>query len=122
MHEWDRVLETIYEAKLEEVPGTKAAYHPYSSWFLLGEIVRRVDGRPFAKYVRDEIFLPLQMPNCYLGMERDVYDRYHASGRFCELRTMTPKARRGLHGSVSSRCVIPRHVPSGHRPTRVVGH
>ena len=49
MHEWDKVLEAIYESKIEDgwQPGRKAAYHPYSSWFLLGEIVRRLDGRHF---------------------------------------------------------------------------
>ena len=74
-------------------PGTRAAYHPYSSWFLLGEIVRRVDGRPFEVYARQEIFLPLGMPDCYVGMTRQDYDRYNEEGRFAELRTMNPKGK-----------------------------
>ena len=60
MGDWALVLQTICEAKLEDgwEPGRRAAYHPYSSWFLLGEIVRRVDGRPFERYVRLSPSLP----------------------------------------------------------------
>lgn len=49
MHEWSKVLDTICRSSLEAdwVPGKRAGYHPYSSWFVLGELVRRVDGRPF---------------------------------------------------------------------------
>ena len=70
MHEWDMLIATICDAKMDEVPGTKAAYHPYSSWFILGEIVRRCDGRPFDRYAREEIFEPLGMSNCFLGMDQ----------------------------------------------------
>ena len=49
IHEWSKVLDTICRSSLEAdwVPGKRAGYHPYSSWFVLGELVRRVDGRPF---------------------------------------------------------------------------
>ena len=66
---------------------------PYSAWFILGEIVRRIDGRPFDKYVREEIFMPLEMWDCYIGMSRETFGRYHAEGRFAELRTMSPKGK-----------------------------
>ena len=95
MHLWSEVIETICEAKVEDgmSPGTKAAYHPYSAWFLLGEIVRRVDGRTFDVYCREEIFGPLGMADCYVGMDRATYERYAAEGRFAELRTMSPKGK-----------------------------
>jgi len=83
-------------------PGTKAAYHPYSAWFLLGEIIRRVDGRVFDVYVREEIFLPLDMPDCYIGMDRATYSRYNADGRFAELRTMSPKGKLLSKATVST--------------------
>jgi CubicO group peptidase (beta-lactamase class C family) len=95
MHLWDEVIATICEAKVEDGmnPGTKAAYHPYSAWFLLGEIVRRVDGRKFDVYCREEIFVPLGMTDCYVGMDEATYARYQADGRFAELRTMSPKGK-----------------------------
>ena len=35
---------------------------------LLAEIVRRCDGRRFEQYVRDEVFEPLGMTDCWVGM------------------------------------------------------
>ncbi|MFN8618724.1 MAG: serine hydrolase domain-containing protein [Dehalococcoidia bacterium] len=40
-------------------PGTKFGYHTNTFGFLLGEIVRSVDGRPIDQYLRDEIAGPL---------------------------------------------------------------
>ena len=75
---WDEVIAKICDAKLEDgwVPGQKAGYHPSSGWFILGEIVRRVDGRPFERYVRDEVFEPLGMRDCWVGMPPERYREY----------------------------------------------
>src|SRR5262245_15727506 len=40
-------------------PGTQSGYHAYTYGWLLGELVRRVDGRPIARFVQDEICRPL---------------------------------------------------------------
>lgn len=40
-------------------PGTKFGYHTNTFGFLLGEIVRRVDGRPIDRYMREEVAEPL---------------------------------------------------------------
>lgn len=95
MHDTEKVLATIYESKIEDgwQPGSRAAYHPYSSWFLLGEVVRVLDGRRFERYVREQIFLPLGMDDCYIGMDEATFQRYHGHGRFCELRTMSAKGK-----------------------------
>ncbi len=63
-------LKLIYQAELEPgwAPGKKAGYHPTSGWFILGELVQRVSGRKFSDYVREEIFLPLGMRDCWIGM------------------------------------------------------
>ena len=90
LHEWRGVLDAICDASLEAgwEPGKRAGYHPYSAWFLLGEIVRRIDGREYAQYVREEIFLPLGMPDCYVGMPAADYEAYSSAGRIAELRTL----------------------------------
>jgi CubicO group peptidase (beta-lactamase class C family) len=74
----EQFLSDIYAARLEPgwTPGKKAGYHVASSWYVLGEIVRRISGRPFEQYVRDEIFGPLNMPDCWIGMPPDTYDAY----------------------------------------------
>ena len=75
---WETTLARICNSSLEPgwVPGRKAGYHLASSWFLLGEIIRRVDGRRFERYVRDEIFLPLGMLDSWVGLPPDRYAEY----------------------------------------------
>ncbi len=75
---WDEIIRRICVARIERdwTPGARAGYHPYTSWYILGELVRRLDGRPFQEYVRDEIFLPLGMHNCWIGMSAEQYQAY----------------------------------------------
>ncbi len=44
---WEEIVARVCARKLEPgwVPGRKAGYHLASSWFVLGELVRRIDGR-----------------------------------------------------------------------------
>ncbi len=78
---WEEILDTICRARPEPrwVPGEKAGYHLTSSWFVLGELVRRVDGRHYSRYVREEIFEPLGMADSWVGMPRERFLGY--SGR-----------------------------------------
>ena len=75
---WDEIIDQICHKKLEPrwVPGETAGYHRTSSWFMLGEIVRRVDGRAFETYVREELFLPLDMRHSWIGMPAELYRDY----------------------------------------------
>src|SRR5436190_17085112 len=76
---WEEILARICRGRLEPrwVPGERAGYHQQSSWFVLGEVVRRADGRPFERYVREMIFEPLALDDCWIGMPAD---RFHAYG------------------------------------------
>ena len=75
---WDDVVAAVCGATLRPdwVPGEKAGYSAAATWFILGEIVRRVDGRPYERYVREEIFEPLGMSDSWIGMPRDRYRAY----------------------------------------------
>ncbi|HEX2849544.1 MAG TPA: serine hydrolase domain-containing protein [Acidimicrobiales bacterium] len=75
---WDQTIAAICAVAPEPgwEPGEKAGYHLGCSMSMLGEIVRRVDGRPFSQYVRDEVFLPLGMDDCWVGMPGDAFARY----------------------------------------------
>jgi CubicO group peptidase (beta-lactamase class C family) len=75
---WEEMLQRICAEPIEAgwLPGRKAGYHASSSWFVLGEIVRRVDGRDYDRYVRDEIFVPLGMLDCWVGVPRERYREY----------------------------------------------
>lgn len=80
---WDEILEEICARRLEPrwVPGEKAGYHMSSSWFVLGEMIQRLTGRPFSEVLRDEVFEPLGMDDCWVGMPRERYDAYVGDGR-----------------------------------------
>jgi len=82
---WDAIIARIAAMRPEPrwVPGRKAGYHHASSWFLLGEVVRRLDGRPFSGYVRAEIFEPLGMLDCWIGMPVERYRELREQDRLC---------------------------------------
>lgn len=75
---WDEIIARICDADLEAgwIPGEKAGYHPSSGWFILGEVIRRIDGRPFQQFVREAIFEPLGMNDCWVGMPPERYRAY----------------------------------------------
>lgn len=70
---WDGIVAKVCAQRLEPnwVPGRKAGYHLASSWFILGELVRRIDGRPFERFVREELFLPIGAVDCWVGMPEE---------------------------------------------------
>jgi len=80
---WEEIVARIAARKPEPhwVPGQKAGYHLASSWFILGEVVRRLSGLSFDRYVRERIFLPLGMDDCWIGMPAKRYREYAAARR-----------------------------------------
>jgi CubicO group peptidase (beta-lactamase class C family) len=66
----------ICDAPLQYEPGTRAGYHANAGMTILGEIVARVSETPYSEYVRREIFLPLGMDDCWVGMPEETFDAY----------------------------------------------
>jgi len=66
--DWDETIQKICEEPAEWEPGTAAGYHGLSGWFILGEIVHRLDGRPIEVYLDEELFKPLGMVNTTVGL------------------------------------------------------
>jgi CubicO group peptidase (beta-lactamase class C family) len=56
--DWELLCADLARAEPLWPPGTVAAEHALTYGHLLGEIVRRVDGRPPARFVADEIAVP----------------------------------------------------------------
>lgn len=81
--DWDAIIAAICEAPIEAgwEPGEMGGYHTQTSWFILGELVRLVDGRPIDRYARDNIFEPLGMLDTWMGMPPEVYRGYEQAGR-----------------------------------------
>jgi CubicO group peptidase (beta-lactamase class C family) len=73
---WEEIIGRICYSRPEPhwPPGEMAGYHVDSAWYLLGELVRLIDGRPYDVFVREEIFLPLDMPGCWVGLPEEAYE------------------------------------------------
>jgi CubicO group peptidase (beta-lactamase class C family) len=67
---WDETIAGMCAIAPEAgwVPGERAGYHLTSGMTLLAEIVHRRDGRRFEQYARDEVYEPLGMNDCWVGM------------------------------------------------------
>jgi CubicO group peptidase (beta-lactamase class C family) len=68
--QWDEMVHAIERQPPEWPPGTRGAYHSTTHGFLAGELIRRVDGRPFAKFFGEEVTAPLQVEYLF-GLSAD---------------------------------------------------
>lgn len=75
---WSEMIARICATPLEPgwVPGGKAGYQTISSWMVLGELIRRVDGREPGRYAREEIFEPLGLRDAWLGVPEEKLAGY----------------------------------------------
>lgn len=119
---WDETIAQICARPLEHgwMPGQKAGYHVVSAWFILAEIVRKLDGRPFDRYVREEIFLPLDMANSWIGMPAKAYRKY--GDRIAPMyATEIGPARPVPLWNSEKGCAICRPGSNGRGPARELG-
>ncbi len=75
---WAEVIAAICAAKPEDgwEIGRHAQYHATSGMYILGEIVARVSGMPFERYIRKELFEPLGMKDSWVGMPAEAFRGY----------------------------------------------
>jgi CubicO group peptidase (beta-lactamase class C family) len=74
---WDQIIAQICDSELEAgwIPGVHQGYHVASGWYVLAELVRRIDGRPFSCYAREEVLEPLGMRDTWIGIPPEVHER-----------------------------------------------
>ena len=60
---------------LEHQPGAVSAYHFLTQHWVCAELVRRLDGRCYADYLRDEITGPLGLNDTYVGLPFELEHR-----------------------------------------------
>ncbi len=68
MSNWQEMMELFVEMTPITTPGKVHAYHGLTYGWPLGEIIRRVDGRSFARFVQEEICAPLGIKNMFFGV------------------------------------------------------
>ena len=73
---WDKMCDLMAAATPVSAPGARFAYHAVTYSWLVGEVVRRVDGRSFGKILRDEVTAPLGMADeMFCGIPEGIDSR-----------------------------------------------
>ena len=105
---WDETITRICAtpAEADWPPGRRAGYQYFSSWFVLGEIVRRLDGRAVGEYIREEILVPLGMHDSWMGIPPDQFRDYGERLGWMHIVTATGLKSRTLwnSGAVAASC------------------
>jgi CubicO group peptidase (beta-lactamase class C family) len=73
--DWDRMCRGIADLAPMFPIGERTAYHSLNYGYINGEILRRVDGRPIAQFLEQEICAPLGIDGAYLGVPDDELHR-----------------------------------------------
>lgn len=61
LKDWNKIVNILAKQKPWWEPGTKSGYHGTTMYFLLGELVRRISGKPINKFFREEISKPFNI-------------------------------------------------------------
>lgn len=72
--DWDRVCRGVADLTPMFEPGLRTAYASLTYGHMVGELVRRVDGRPIGRFLREELAEPLGL-DIYLGVPDEVLAR-----------------------------------------------
>ena len=82
MVDWDFAVRAMENATPIYEPGKVIAYHSLNFGWVIGELVRRVEGRTISQYLKNEVTGPLGMDDFYLGLPADQ------EGRVAKVYTM----------------------------------
>ena len=75
MLDWEYMADALAGAEPAYQPGTANGYHALTYGWLVGELVRRVDGRPLAEFVQQELAAPLGLEGLFLGCPEEQRHR-----------------------------------------------
>ena len=67
MLDWEYMVAALEHAEPAYEPGSRHGYHALTYGWLVGELVRRVSGRPIAQFVNEELARPLDLDGLYVG-------------------------------------------------------
>ena len=118
---WDSIVLRVCEAGIQDgfVVGESAAYDPARTWFLLGEIVRRIAGRDIEHVVREEIFEPLGMTDSWMAIPKQIHRAY--GERIGVMYSVKDGSLHATHGHQEDVCRAPSPGGSCRGPARELG-
>ena len=104
--DWSKVTRAMEQAPTIYTPGETLAYHPINYGWVIAEIVRRVDGRTFDRFIAEELTAPQGMDNTYVGLPAGL------EGRVSPMHLMEDDAdTSGYSGTFSEPTVLRSVVP-----------
>lgn len=86
--EWSRVVQALEDTAPFWAPGTRQGYHCFALGYLVGELVRRIDGRSLGTFFADEVAQPMGV-DFWIGLPSDLEPRV-ATTELVELSKMSP--------------------------------
>ncbi|MDB6170357.1 MAG: class beta-lactamase-related serine hydrolase [Verrucomicrobia bacterium] len=66
--DWEKMCAAIAGLAPVSPAGARTDYHAMTFGWIVGEIVRRIDGRAFGRFVQDEICRPLKLKSLFVGL------------------------------------------------------
>ena len=75
MTDWEAMCRGIAALTPQWKPGTQSGYHALTFGWILGELARRVDGRPIERIVAEDICAPLGIASLFFGIPDAVEPR-----------------------------------------------
>lgn len=73
--DWTAIVQSTAAIEAEWPPGTDTGYHPLTFGIVLGELIRRIDGREPREFMQDELFEPLGMKASIGITDRNLEDQ-----------------------------------------------
>jgi CubicO group peptidase (beta-lactamase class C family) len=83
---WEQMIQRVCATRPEPrwVNGRTAGYSAHVTWYLLGELVRRLGEQELGDYLRDRVFLPCGMENTHVSMT--VEEQEASAGRMAVMQ------------------------------------
>ena len=74
LYDWDACVANLAKQAPWWPPGSRSGYHAITQGYLIGELVRRIDGRSIGAFFREEIAAPLGA-DFHIGMAASEFPR-----------------------------------------------
>jgi CubicO group peptidase (beta-lactamase class C family) len=75
LSDWDRMVGGIADLVPMFPPGERTSYASLTYGHMIGEVIRRIDGRSIGQFLQDEIARPLGGIDVYLGVPSEALER-----------------------------------------------
>jgi CubicO group peptidase (beta-lactamase class C family) len=73
IRDWDEIIARICAQKPWYVPGRRTSYHIISGGYIIGEVLRRVDGRDIRQFLKEELLDPMGIETLNYGIDSARY-------------------------------------------------